>query len=589
MTQLMAGFGVFPHALSTVLLLAVKVTLVQPPSLMAVDNYSTITLPPLGIGYLAAFARQHGHEVHVVDAVGQAVTRLRPWPRRARRLFQGLSFEEIIPHIPRDSDVIGVSCMFTHSWPMVRDLLIELKRAFPRARLIAGGEHVTSLYEQVFEQAPVDVCVLGEGEHSLIEVLSVFEKGGDLSGVSGIAYRASDGRPVKTGKRERIADPDTLPWPAWDLMDPMAYLEAATFLGPKVGRSIPMLASRGCPYRCTFCASPQMWTTLWKPRNPAKVVDEMENWMKVYGANDFQFQDLTAIVEKDWIIAFCKELISRKLAITWTLPVGTRSEAIDSEVAKLLMASGCHHITYVPESGSERILKAIKKRVHLQHLEQSAVDSLQAGMKVCMFMLIGLPQETKEDIKKTFQLIRRMARLGVHEIAVSSFIPLPGTQLFHETARIKPITLDDEYFYRMAGSTTLFSVKSWNPRFSDRQLQWMKLYALGQFYLLSYLYHPGRAGRVVFNLFRQKQETKVDRVVHEFVAKFRALIASKVRGSEEKVARPSRPTERQGREEKGRPIRANERSELSEGLGGDPAAERTGGNSPKASEASFVL
>src|SRR3989338_7630863 len=116
---------------------------------MAVDNYSTITQPPLGIAYLAAYVRNLGHEVHVVDAVGEAVKLLRPWPLRKKRLIQGLSFEEIVERIPRDSDVIGISCMFTHAWPMVREFMLLLRKEFPNAKLIGGGEHITSMFDTV--------------------------------------------------------------------------------------------------------------------------------------------------------------------------------------------------------------------------------------------------------------------------------------------------------------------------------------------------------------------------------------------------------------------------------------------------------
>jgi anaerobic magnesium-protoporphyrin IX monomethyl ester cyclase len=500
-----------------------KVTFVHPPALMAVDNYSTITQPPLGIGYLAAYVRQLGHKVAVVDAVGDAVTRITPWPLRERRLFQGLSFEEIYERIPEDSDVIGLSCMFTHAWPMVRELMKGIKRRFPHARLIAGGEHTSSMYEAVLTQTGAEACVLGEGEVTLGELLAAFESGGDLSKVEGLAYCDADGKVVKTGARKRIADPDTLPWPAWDLMDPMMYLAGETYMGPNPGRSMPMLATRGCPFRCTFCSSPQMWTQVWKTRNPVKVCDEMEYYMQTYGADDFQFQDLTAIVRKDWIVAFCQEIIRRGLKLTWSLPVGTRSEAIDQEVARYLKASGCHHVTYAPESGSDRILKSIEKKVHLGHLEESARGSLAEGLKVCLFMIVGFPQEEPEDIKKTFAWLRRMARLGVHEVAVSTFVPLPGTQLFHETNAAKSITVDDEYCYWMTGATSLTSIKSWHPKMSDARLRWLKLSSMGQFYLISYYHHPRRLWAVIRNFIKNQQETKVDRVLREFANKFRAV------------------------------------------------------------------
>jgi anaerobic magnesium-protoporphyrin IX monomethyl ester cyclase len=222
-------------------------------------------------------------------------------------------------------------------------------------------------------------------------------------------------------------------------------------------------------------------------------------------------------------VAFCRELMDRKLDITWSLPTGTRSEAIDGEVPALLVASGCHHVTYAPESGSERILGLIEKRVHLDHLEQSVRDSLAAGLTVCLFILIGFPQEEREDIRRTFTFMRRMARLGVHEIALSTFVPLPGTALFDTTRAIAPFVVDDEYCYWMTGATSLFGVRSWNPRISARRLLLLKYWGLMQFFGISYLHHPRRFWRLLANAVRGKQETKVDRVIHEIAVRFGAL------------------------------------------------------------------
>jgi len=280
-----------------------------------------------------------------------------------------------------------------------------------------------------------------------------------------------------------------------------------------------MLATRGCPFECTFCSSPQMWTQLWKARNPIKVVDEIEYYAKAFRANDFQFQDLTAIVRKDWIVAFCQELIRRQLNITWQLPVGTRSEAIDAEVAQYLVKSGCHHITYAPESGSERIIRSIQKKVKLDAVEASVRASLQAGMRVCLFNVIGFPEEDRGDIRKTFGWLRHMARVGVHEITVSTFVPLPGTELFETINQISPLTIDDEYCHSVTASTSLLEVSSWNASISGRQLLLLKLWGLLQFYAISFSYHPRRLMRLIMNVFSRRQETKVDRVIREFINK----------------------------------------------------------------------
>ncbi|MDD5656435.1 MAG: radical SAM protein [Elusimicrobia bacterium] len=502
-----------------------KIVLVQPPALVAVDSYSAITQPPLGVAYLTAYARQRGHEVAVVDAVGAAVDRLRPWPHRAKRLLQGLDRGEIAARIPPDVQVIGVSCMFTHAWPMVRELLRALGEAFPKARLIAGGEHVTALPEKVLEESPVLACALGEGEATLAELLDAFAEGRDLAGVAGIAYRDAEGRIRRTPRRKRIMDVDSLPRPAWDLLDPLRYEAGAVFMGPKSGRSMPMLATRGCPYRCAFCASPLMWTQLWRPRRPELVIDEMQDYHRLYGATDFQFQDLTAVVRKDWIVAFCRELARRGLRFSWSLPVGTRAEAFDREVAQLLLAAGCDHVTFAPESASPRVLAAVEKKADLAQVERAALDCLAAGLRVCLFMIVGFPQESAEDLRLTRRWLRRMARLGVHEVAVSTFVPLPGTRLFAELGRVRPLTIDDEFCYGMTGATSLLTVRSWNPRLGDRALLWLKLRAMAEFFLISFLRRPWRLLRLLANARAGRQETKADRVVREFALKFRAVFS----------------------------------------------------------------
>lgn len=502
-----------------------KITLVNPPSLIGIDSYSTMTQPPLGIAYLAAFARQSGHDIHVVDAVGEAVTLINRWPFRKKRLIQGLGFAEIVECISGKPDVIGISCMFTHAWPMIRELIIVLKKEFPEAKLIAGGEHVSAMYEMVLKQSPIDTCVIGEGEETLVELLEFFQNEDiGYSKIRGIAFVGENGEIIKTDRRKRITDLDKLPWPAWDLADPMRYMASGVYMGPVSGRSMPILATRGCPFGCTFCPASNMWERVWRARDYVDVADEIVFYMEKYQASDFQLQDLTAIVRKDWIIAFCREIIKRKLNITWQLPVGTRSEVIDKEVVENLMASGCRHITYAPESGSERILKLVKKKVNLEQLELSAKASLNAGMTVCLFNVIGFPQEEMLDIMKTFKWLRHMAKVGVHEVTVSTFIPVPGAELFHEIDNAKPIVLDDDYCYSMTGITSMLSVRSWNPGISNVGLLFLKLSGLAMFYGLSFCYNPGRLWRLLYNLVRNKQETKVDRVIREFINKIPVVI-----------------------------------------------------------------
>ena len=151
---------------------------------------------------------------------------------------------------------------------------------------------------------------------------------------------------IRTATRARIGSVDDIPCPGWRHFNLDGYMAFNQPHGASRGRFIPMLATRGCPYQCTFCASATMWTQRWLPRSPALVVDEMESYIRKYRVQDFQFEDLTAIVRSDWVVAFCQEIKRRGLHVTWQLPSGTRSEAMNAEIAALIHESGCHEFAY---------------------------------------------------------------------------------------------------------------------------------------------------------------------------------------------------------------------------------------------------
>ena len=164
---------------------------------------------------------------------------------------------------------------------------------------------------------------------------------------------------------------------------------------------MPMLASRGCPYECTFCSVPLMWQRTWIARDPKLVVDEIERHLERYDIDNVDFYDLTAIVIKSWVMEFCQELVERGIDITWQLSSGTRSEAIDREVSKWLYKSGCRNLSYAPESGSERTLVLIKKKIKLGNLIESLRGAVGEGLNIKINIILGLPDEQHSDILKT--------------------------------------------------------------------------------------------------------------------------------------------------------------------------------------------
>ena len=325
--------------------------------------------------------------------------------------MRGVSNAEAVAAIPADTDMIGVSCMFSCQWPATRLLLADIKRRFPAIPLVMGGEHANGLPEFSLSQAPLDVAVLGEGEETAVQLVDWVAGKTRLEDIPGIVFM-KDGKPVSTGPRNRIRDIDAIPTPAWHLIDVERYMRYNQPHGAAQGRFIPMLATRGCPFECAFCTSPGMWTQRWIARDPKLVVDEIESYMQRYGATDFQFEDLTAVVRRTWIVDFCQEILARQLRITWQLPSGTRSEAIDAEVARLMKQAGCHEFCYAPESGCPETLRIIKKKVSLDKLFQSARDAISAGIVVGCYFIIGFPSERWRNILRTYRVIAKCAVLG---------------------------------------------------------------------------------------------------------------------------------------------------------------------------------
>ena len=285
------------------------------------------------------------------------------------------------------------------------------------------------------------------------------------------------------------------------------YLDKGLSYGVNRGRSMPMIASRGCPYQCTFCSNPQMWGTRWLARDPIKVIEEIETYIARYKISNVDFYDLTAIVKKDWIVRFCKELISRKLQITWQLPSGTRSEAIDAEVSCLLYLSGCRNMNYAPESGSERTLKEIKKKVKIDRMMDSLRDAVRNGINVKLNIIIGFPHETHADILKTLLLLLKFSAAGAHDVSVGVFAPYPGSELYDDLVKSGRITHDDEYWQKLA-YVDISETVSYSNHVSAGWLKFYNWAAFAVFYVSNYIFRPLRVVRTLLHLATNHHESR---------------------------------------------------------------------------------
>ncbi|MEA2904150.1 MAG: anaerobic magnesium-protoporphyrin monomethyl ester cyclase [Alphaproteobacteria bacterium] len=472
------------------------ITLINPPGLKSFSGLQMHTPnPPLGLAYIAGAIKHAGLPYAVIDGTGEALDAISPFPARGDFMIQGLSFEDIVQRIPRTTRLVGLSCMFSTLWPLTRDLAACIRSHVPDAILVLGGEHGTAMAELVLRSSAFDIVVLGEGEETFVRLAKAISEDQPWRDLPGLAYLGGDifhdnGLSARNREIDDIAPPD------WGSFPIEGYIARHQINGSNLGRSMPLLSTRGCPYQCTFCSSPQMWTTRYLARDPVQVADEIETYKTKYRIQNIDFQDLTAVVKRQWVVAFCRELIRRKLDITWQMPSGTRCEVFDEEVADLLYRSGCRALAFAPESGSPDILAKIKKQVNLDHMLEAMRVAVRRGFSLSCFMVVGFPDDTPATLQESLRLVRRMALLGVHDVAVSKFVPYPGSELFKRLQGEGRMTLDEEFFLSPMDYYSRHA-PSYSEHVSTRRLHVTMLWMFVNFYVISFACRPLRTARIL--------------------------------------------------------------------------------------------
>ena len=500
----------------------IKLLLLRNPMVVPKWGHMESICPPLGLAYVAASIQQAGYEVSCLDALGEAPLQ-RNVLKEKNLISFGLSTEQILQQLAsKDFNVLFVSLMFSCEWPMTKSIVQTIKKIYPNVLLVCGGEHITACPEFSMKDCPeIDVCVLGEGEETSIDLLKTIEQKKSLSKVNGIVFRSAEGI-VRNPNRSRINKLESIAWPAWDLFPLENYLSNRLGYGVNPGRSMPMLISRGCPYQCTFCSSPQMWTTKWQARNVDLVIEEMQFYIDKYKAQNFDFYDLTTIVRKDWIVNFCQKIIKKNWNITWQMPAGTRSEALDDETLGLMFLSGQRHISYAPESGSVLTLQKIKKKIKIDRMKKSIRSARKKGMSIKLNMIVGFPHETHREIFQTLSFVKDAAVMGVDDVYLAAFAPYPGSELFdqlHENGQIS--TLNDEYFLNLQSLSDLLHSHSYSQHISHRMLTFYRLFGISMFYIIRFILHPKRIFRLFVNIIKKREETKLDMALIRMIDRFK--------------------------------------------------------------------
>jgi anaerobic magnesium-protoporphyrin IX monomethyl ester cyclase len=463
------------------------------------DVHTGIPFMPHMAAHLAAMLRRSGYGVHVTDCFG-----LQPNRRRMVREFMlmGADVDEVPSRLLAGTRVAFIYCRTIAEFVAVEMIVAALRRHRPEIRIVLfeNVQAVTSYslrhVADEFIAKGVDAVMLGEPETRAAAVVEALAAGASLDHVTGVVYSAA-GTPRSTGPATLEHTLDELPFPAWDIFPLEGYWTAGFAHAPvrKGEKFVPILTSRGCPYRCTFCIAPEVNPT-WRSRSASNVVDEMEHLYGAMGVTDFHVSDLDPTVSDRRTREICQEIIARRLPITWKLAQGTKIETIKSEGTLDLMAkAGCRFVSFSPESGSSRMLAVMNKPFDHEHALRMAAHMHRIGIRMQAVFIGGVPGEQPEDRDLSVAYARRLIRAGVDEISLVIFTPLPGAAL------AKTLT-----GYRHYSECT--PSPTWREDYSTLLAYRRRMYL--NFFLCKLRWHPRKVLREILGLLTARFETKME-------------------------------------------------------------------------------
>ena len=363
-------------------------------------------IPPLGIAILAAGLLERGYEVKIFDDSIEDMDTLRAAMEWA--------------------DVVGISTL-TPNARRARELGLIAKTEIGRF-VIMGGPHPTTNPEFFLEAGAADICVQGEGDLTLPEILDAYKDRSKWPEILGMTYVGDDGQLVRNPRRPLIKKMDDVPYPAYHLYD------MPKFLRLMINPSVNLITSRGCPYACTFCDA-EMTPRQYRAMSPTKVVDLIEHLLKTYNPPQFMFFDDLFTIQKKRVKAICEEIIRRGLFFEWSCE--SRLDTMDFELLRWMKKAGCVKIYYGLESGSPDVLVSVKKGLTTEKILAAAKLNREVGMTFKYFLMYGFPQEQEKDHRMTEWIVEQTRPDQIH---LSILQPIPGTEIYEQ---LKPMLLKD--------------------------------------------------------------------------------------------------------------------------------------------------
>lgn len=317
-------------------------------------------------------------------------------------------------------DLVGISIKTATYYAAVY-VAGEIKKAFPRLPVIAGGPHVTLYHEELLREAKCfDGAILGDAEESLVELAGAYSPGGAIPSVPGMAHR--DGGEVVCDPRQVPMNLDALAPPDFDHLirfDPTWH-------------PYPLVTSRGCPYGCIFCSVGRISGRRWRSRSPSSVVDELARAVSKWGFKEFDVLDDTFTQDVNRAREICRLLIERKLKLRWSCPNGIRADRVTPDLMNDMARAGCHTVIFGVETADAELFKSLNKSEKLDDVVRAIVLAKTAGMRVGGYFIIGLPGDSYEKNLRGLEFSRE---IGLDWAHFNILAPYPGTNVWDEIRR----------------------------------------------------------------------------------------------------------------------------------------------------------
>jgi anaerobic magnesium-protoporphyrin IX monomethyl ester cyclase len=383
---------------------------------------------PFFLGYASALLKKEGFDAKLIDAIAE-----------------GVSEEDFITRVSQIKPTVFFVETSAPSLDSDLRILAEIRKT-TNAKIAISAPSMDLSAKFLKEHSLIDFIVFGEYEFTLLELaqnISKTKKFKPLNRIKGLIYK-KNGRALKNKSRE-LCKLDELPWPDRTDVPICKYLDSP---GEMPLPCAQIIASRGCPFKCIFCAWPQLTYggRNYRTRSINYVVDEMEFLVKKMGFKSIYFDDDTFNIGKDRMLELCNEIIKRKIRVPWA--VMARPDLMDEDILKAMKTAGMWAIKYGVESGSQKIIDNSKKQLNLQIAKRNILLTKKLGIRTHLTFTLGLPGETVETIEETIKLLYELDPFSAQ---FSIATPFPGTE-FYEQLKKKGMIISDRLF-EYSGST----------------------------------------------------------------------------------------------------------------------------------------